>query len=257
MKILLADNDIDRRFKIKLILRKYECVFYEARNADFAFMIMKKEHPDMCLIDYILTGKEGLSNYDIVSRISVEWSLPAIVLLREGMTVARKFPGIEYITFPETDDDKRNFIETIEKLYGSAMVEKKGNTEIPMRKKLEKILIADDEEAIILLLKVLLRGYEIEAASSGVELIDKALEFKPDLIITDVIMPGMSGWKAVREIRKCEELQSIPVIFASGYVKDKEIYEMHRPQGPSYFILKPFMKKELFEVIKKYFIFES
>lgn len=253
MKILLADENIDRRFKIKLIFRKFDCQFLEARNFDTSLKFLSGEKPEICLIDYFLPGSARLSIYDICREISTKFAVPVIVLMPKEIEVSSVELSAKYLSFPDTTEAKENLIKTVEQLFGSSLPLKELTDEFKAGK-LRKILIADDEDTIRFLLKTLLKDYDTEEAVNGLELKAKVFIFKPDLVITDIIMPGISGWKAIREIKENPEFKNMPVIFASGYVKDKEIYEMHRPAGPTAFLLKPFRKAQLFDILKEFFI---
>ncbi|MFH1353164.1 MAG: response regulator [bacterium] len=253
MKILLADENIDRRFKLKLIFRKFDCQFLEARNFDTLLKFLSDEKPRICLIDYFLSGSAQMSIYDICREITSKFSIPVIVLLPREIEVSNVAPATKYLTFPETDEAKENLIRSAEQMLGSPLPVKEIDENVG-RKKLRKIIIADDDNTIRILLKTLLKDYDTEEAVNGLELKEKVPVFNPDLVITDIIMPGVSGWKAIREIKENPEFKNMPVIFASGYVKDKEIYEMHRPAGPTAFLLKPFKKAQLFDILRKFFI---
>ena len=256
MKVILADEDIDRRFAVKLLLRNYDCVIREARNYDILQLLIKEDKPDICVINYLLDGSRGMNIYDMCRELTEGFDAPVLVLLPDNISSEHEISRVRFLSAQGALPASSEILsETIKDLTGSSP-ELKQKALSGDRKKLRKILIADDETAIRKLLGVLLRAYEIEEAADGLELEKKAVLFRPDLIITDVIMPGLSGWKAVRSIRQQEGFKDIPVIFASGYVKDKEIYEMHRPEGPSEFLLKPFNKDSLFQVVKKFFVLD-
>jgi len=76
------------------------------------------------------------------------------------------------------------------------------------------VLVADDQEPIRTMLKMSLEfmGYEVAAAENGRALLTLARERVPDLIITDVMMPEMTGYEALEELRKDEALKAVPVI---------------------------------------------
>ena len=253
MKILLADENIDRRFKLKLIFRRFDCQFLEARNFDTSLKFLSDEKPRICLIDYFLSGSAHMSIYDICREITSKFSIPVIVLLPREIEVSNAALSTKYLAFPETDEAKENLIRSAEQMLGLPLPVKEIDINVGI-KKLRKIIIADDENAVRILLKTLLKNYDTKEAVDGLELKEKVPVFKPDLVITDIIMPGVSGWKAVREIKENPEFKDMPVIFASGFVKDKEIYEMHRPPGPTAFLLKPFKKAQLFDILRKFFI---
>ena len=76
------------------------------------------------------------------------------------------------------------------------------------------VLVADDQEPIRTMLKMSLEfmGYEVAVAENGRALLTLARERVPDLIITDVMMPEMTGYEALEELRKDEALKAVPVI---------------------------------------------
>lgn len=78
------------------------------------------------------------------------------------------------------------------------------------------ILVVDDNESMAELIQDLveLAGYEAEVAFSGLEGLDRAREGMPDLILVDLMMPGLSGWEVYEQLR---EFSSIPVIFVTAY----------------------------------------
>jgi CheY-like chemotaxis protein len=76
------------------------------------------------------------------------------------------------------------------------------------------VLVADDQDPIRTMLKMSLEfmGYEVAVAENGRALLALARERVPDLIITDVMMPEMTGYEALEELRKDEALARVPVI---------------------------------------------
>jgi DNA-binding response OmpR family regulator len=111
-----------------------------------------------------------------------------------------------------------------------------------------KILIAEDEKDIRELIKFSLSfaGFEVVTVSNGQELVDtvKAMETKPDLIMSDVRMPQKTGYEACAEIKKIPELQEIPVVFLSAKGQESEI-QTGLNSGAYEYILKPFAPDEL------------
>ncbi|PIU18710.1 MAG: response regulator [Elusimicrobia bacterium CG08_land_8_20_14_0_20_44_26] len=119
---------------------------------------------------------------------------------------------------------------------------------------MKKILLVDDDTVIREVIRAMLEELgdcEITEAETGKELILKAKASPPDLIICDIIMPGLSGYRAVGELRKEKKLANIPVIFNSASVKDREMHHMLKPQGPCTFMIKPFKFQEFIPLVKK------
>jgi diguanylate cyclase (GGDEF)-like protein len=79
------------------------------------------------------------------------------------------------------------------------------------------LLIVDDELGNLeLLTHILGANYTIYTATNGLNAIEKAIKFSPDLIILDILMPQMDGYQTLAEIKKDEKTQMIPVIFLTG-----------------------------------------
>src|ERR1039457_2247201 len=87
----------------------------------------------------------------------------------------------------------------------------------------EKILIVDDEDANLRLLISCLvpLGYDIGTAGNGKEAVQKAGDFRPDLIILDIMMPVMDGYEACRLIKADQETKNIPIIMVTA-LHDRE-----------------------------------
>ncbi|MDM8547617.1 response regulator [Candidatus Venteria ishoeyi] len=115
------------------------------------------------------------------------------------------------------------------------------------------ILIVDDSPTDAYLVKNILEtnGYKTSEASSGAEGVEKAETLKPDLVLMDVVMPGLNGFQATRKItKKNPATKGIPVIIVSSknMESDKAWGLM---QGASDFLVKPVKQEELLAAINK------
>ena len=88
------------------------------------------------------------------------------------------------------------------------------------------------------------RGYQIHSATDGQEAYLKAIEVRPDLIITDIMMPKMDGWTLVRSLRTRSDLAMTPVIFLSALGSDEDRIQGFR-LGADDYLPKPFRFEEL------------
>jgi CheY-like chemotaxis protein len=107
---------------------------------------------------------------------------------------------------------------------------------------LQRILLADDEPDILEVSKIALEtvgGFEVEVCSSGAELLQLLPEFRPDLIIMDVLMPDMAGPEVLSRVRQLPDYTGIPVIFLTGVADGIELKAL-RDSGAADVILKPF-----------------
>lgn len=116
---------------------------------------------------------------------------------------------------------------------------------------IKKVLVVDDSPTDTHLLTEMLKkhGYTVVTAGTGEDGINKAKTEKPDLVLMDIVMPGMSGFEATRAISKNAETASIPIIICStkGQETDKA---WGLRQGAKDYIVKPISEKVLLEKIR-------
>lgn len=113
-----------------------------------------------------------------------------------------------------------------------------------------QVLIVDDSPTEAHVLKGMLEknGFEVETAENGTEGIERAKTLKPDLILMDVVMPGLNGFQATRQLTKDPETAEIPVIIVT--TKDQETDRVWGlRQGAKDFLSKPISEKTLMEKI--------
>ncbi|MBD1938262.1 hybrid sensor histidine kinase/response regulator [Microcoleus sp. FACHB-68] len=116
-----------------------------------------------------------------------------------------------------------------------------------------KLLVVDDKWENRSILAGLLQplGFEIAEATNGHECLEKTMQFQPDLILTDLVMPVMDGFEATRRIRKSPELAKIIVIATSASVFDFE-QQKSWDAGCDDFLLKPIRSEELLEKLQRH-----
>jgi CheY-like chemotaxis protein len=109
-----------------------------------------------------------------------------------------------------------------------------------------RVLIVDDDPWILRMVSTLLekRGYAISTAGDGEEGLMRADQLKPDLIITDVMMPKLDGWSLVRALRSRPELALVPVIFLTALGGEEDRIKGFR-LGADDYLPKPFRFEEL------------
>ncbi|HFD31818.1 MAG TPA: response regulator [Gammaproteobacteria bacterium] len=107
---------------------------------------------------------------------------------------------------------------------------------------LKKILYVEDEPDIQMIARVALEnvgGFELLVCSSGAEAVEKAASFDPDLLLLDVMMPGMDGPTTLQELRKIPQLKDKPVMFMTAKVQPQEV-EFLKSLNIADVIAKPF-----------------
>jgi two-component system chemotaxis sensor kinase CheA len=121
---------------------------------------------------------------------------------------------------------------------------KKANKKIPL------VLLIDDETPWIEAISVVLRGepYTVLTAKSGDEALEKLHREQPDLILSDVRMPAMSGFDLYEKVREIPKMKSVPFVFMSS-LDDYDARRVAKELGANAYIEKPFDSKEVKNVV--------
>ena len=116
---------------------------------------------------------------------------------------------------------------------------------------MKKILIVEDDDDIreLIAFNLEMSGYGILKCDNGEEAINLAVEHQPDLILLDVMLPGISGFDVCKKIKKNSRLQNIPVIMLTARTDDEDIIT-GLETGADDYITKPFRPKILLARIK-------
>jgi two-component system, chemotaxis family, response regulator PixH len=113
------------------------------------------------------------------------------------------------------------------------------------------ILIVEDSPSELELMSHYLKesGYNVIKATGAKEALDKALSENPDVIVTDVVMPGMSGFELCRSLKKNPATQKVPIVICSS--KNQEIDRLWAMrQGADAYVTKPYTRDQLLRAIK-------
>ncbi|HLB00329.1 MAG TPA: response regulator [Bacteroidota bacterium] len=99
-----------------------------------------------------------------------------------------------------------------------------------VEKKRRKVLLVDDEAGFAELLRDLLEleYYEVVTAENGEEGLEKLKTFVPDVIISDVVMPKMSGFEMFKQVKASRETSSIPFLFITGFQDERVLSEARK-----------------------------
>lgn len=118
----------------------------------------------------------------------------------------------------------------------------------------KKILAIDDEASITRLLKLNLEqtgNYIVQEENDGTKALATAREFKPDLVLLDVMMPEVDGGDVAASIDADPQLKKTPIVFLTAAVKKEELAERGNIIGGYQYIAKPLNVKGVIAVIEK------
>lgn len=114
-----------------------------------------------------------------------------------------------------------------------------------------KILVIDDEEEITDIVETYFEslGYDVVAANTGQAGLKMAAEFKPNLVLLDIMMPDTSGYEVCSELKQMDSMRGVPVVFLTGR-DTREDSGRSFQSGGDMFVKKPFSCERLADIVK-------
>src|ERR687894_842214 len=115
----------------------------------------------------------------------------------------------------------------------------------------KKLLVVDDDASLLLAVSETLRaeGYEVVTARRGADALVRVAESVPDLVISDIRMPGMDGYALVRSLRSAPRTRLVPIVFLTAKDETADRVAGFRT-GVDAYLTKPFESEELLAVVK-------
>ena len=115
-----------------------------------------------------------------------------------------------------------------------------------------RILIADDEPNIVISLEYMLKreGYAVTVARDGVQALEAILRERPDLVLLDVMMPGMSGFDVCQAVRANEAVKDTKILMLTAKGRDTDLAK-GQGVGVDAYLMKPLSTRELARKIRE------
>ena len=209
-----------------------------------------KHKPDMVLLDMVLPKLDG---YDVLQEIKEKsLDIPVIIVSNSGQPVDIKkcfeLGALDYLIKTEFEPE-----EVVEKVNYYFLVKRSKLCDKPGVKKI--MLIEDDKFLRDLCVKKLIQeGFCVEVALEGAEGFRKIETKKPDLVLLDVVMPGMNGFAVLEKIRahKNQAVAKTPVIMLSNLGQDSDVEKANKLGASDYMIKANFSTDDIVEKIRNY-----
>lgn len=116
----------------------------------------------------------------------------------------------------------------------------------------KRILIVDDDQINRgILYEILEDEYELATAETGEAGLDKMIEFGPDLVLLDIMMPGIDGWETLSRLKEDPDAKTIPVIIFTAREHSRG-RQLAREMGAVDYFQKPFEPDELISIVREH-----
>src|SRR5581483_8152997 len=198
--VLVVDDDRYTTYILKGMLIAAGFKVWLAHDSDSALTIAREKKPDLITVDLRMPGVDGLALVEILKHDPETRKTPVVVLsISDDREMAIKAGADAYLSKPV---DLGPLDEAIARLLAE-----KGTRR-------QRVLLVDDDPGIRMICRDVLEGhgYMAREASSG----EEARTFRPDLVLVDVMMPGMDGFQLAQRLRGDRETALTPIIFLSA-----------------------------------------
>jgi len=258
-KILYVEDDPKSRLIIKKVLENTGCQVYDADNGKQGVKMAKDLNPDIILMDIMLPVMDGLEATRQIRKIDAISRTPIIALTAKAMVTDKEqilAAGCdEYIPKPI---DIPHFLKILSQ-YLDTDLSLSTSYSAPQKKPAPEkitppktILAVDDLPQTLIMLEKLLtgKGYRVITAPHGLSALDLLKEHDVNLIISDILMPEMDGYRFCYEVRKDEKTRSIPFIFYSSHYSNKAEIQFGENLGANGYLVRPLEISKLLTTIE-------
>lgn len=267
-KILIIEDDELLLAVLESKLNKEGYDVISARDGEEGLQKIKQESPDLVLLDIIMPKMNGL---EVMKKVQEDKSLappPIIVISNSGQPVeldeARKLGATDWLV--KAAFDPGEVLEKVKKVLKETTKDIKKNM-APQNKNSEestkplkgsgpagvkKILIVEDDRFLrdLLLQKLEIEGFNVSVAIDGETGYKKVLEEKPDLVLLDLILPGIDGFQVLEKIKTIKDF-SAPVIILSNLGQKEDIERGLQLGARDYIVKAHYTPGEIVEKIKQ------
>ncbi|MCS7232612.1 MAG: response regulator [Synergistetes bacterium] len=260
-KIIVAEDDSKIQMVIKGALEKEGYEILLAKDGLEAIKLLQ-ENPDVVSIvtDIAMPRMTGLELVEEIRKNGPNPDIPILMLsahhTKENILKATELGINDFLIKPFSIKD---LVIRLNRMLGKetpTLPPKREETAPPPEKTSnnnfkKKILVVDDSTIILKIIESTLTnaGFHVITSDNGKQALLKAKTEKPDLILTDIMMPEMDGLTLCEEIRKDPYTQRIPIIIVSAKGQKKDVLEALK-RGANGYIVKPFSSKDLILRVK-------
>lgn len=254
-KILIIE---DEEVILNTIAKKLELEGFEVKAAVDGIDGLEKankERPDLILLDIMMPKLDGFGVLEELQGNKELSLIPVIIISNSGQPVeierAQKLGVRDYLI--KADFEPEEVMEKVRKLFSEDdLAANSAKAEI---KNLKKVLLVEDDVMLRNLCsrKLASAGFEVETAFDGEAGLKKVATFKPDMILLDLVLPGIGGFEVLESIRKDQDptIAKTPVIILSNLGQDSDIQKGESLGASDYLIKATVTTNEIVERVRK------
>jgi signal transduction histidine kinase/DNA-binding response OmpR family regulator/putative methionine-R-sulfoxide reductase with GAF domain len=234
--VLVVDDEPELRSVLRSHLERNGYRVLEAGRALEALEIARAEHPDLITMDVGLPDLDGLEAIRLLRQWEDTREIPVVVITGSPGQEINK-AELRHLARPF---DESRLLERVRE----ALASRSPSSE-------PTILVVDDETDVREMLADTLTeaGFRVMTAADGAAALQALRATLPDLVLLDLMMPGMDGYEALRALRGAPETRDLPVVILTGVDSASE-RERAMAAGATVYLRKPVLAKELVQTIR-------
>ena len=253
-KILIIEDETILGELLMQRLGAEGCETFWAVDGETGMEKMREVLPDLVLLDIVMPKKDG---YEVLTEMRADTALkdiPVIVISNSGQPVEIKRIvelGVkDYIVKAQFSPD-----EVLEKVCKYLNRAKRNAKEKSAKKRSSgvKILIVEDDPFLssIAFVRLEQEGYKVSVATDGEKALALLKKEIPDLILLDIVMPGVSGFDVLKAVKADERYKDISVIMFSNLGQEHEIEDSKKFGADDFLVKAKFTPREVLEKIRR------
>jgi DNA-binding response OmpR family regulator len=220
----------DEEVLTQVLSKKLKARGYSVKNApdgEEGLLILRQGGIDLVLLDMMMPKMTG---YEVLEKIKAEnISVPVIIISNSGQPVdiekAMALGASDYIVKAELDPEE--IAGKVKKALSGDKTNDLSEEEKKLHKSGKKVILVAEDDLFLreLCVKKLARvGYQVAEAIDGVQAYEKIVGLKPDLVLLDIIMPGLEGFEILRRVRahQSPDVAATPIIIFSNLGQDAD-----------------------------------
>jgi len=258
-RILIIEDEANNLDVARRIVRGAGHEALTATDGLLGLEIARREHPDAVLVDMLLPKLDGWSVTRAIREEPWAKKIPIIAVSALAMQAdrerAREAGCDDFVTKPYAPAELRvllgKYFTDGSAPKAATRASEPSASGISPAERLGRVRVVDDEPSNVELIVRRLggNGYETLTASNGHDAIAIATKEQPDLILMDIMMPGLDGWQATRLLKGDPKTANIPVVFVTARDRPEDVAQGFEAGGIMY-VNKPVEPVELFARVR-------
>jgi two-component system alkaline phosphatase synthesis response regulator PhoP len=237
-KILIIESDAGFADRVGAALNKNGYVAIVAKDGIDGLKLMNEAEPQLVLLNVSLAD---MDSYELLAKKQEnpdDKKIPLFLVSTQGIPInMRRVPQnsvIEFIMSLHSNED--DILDKVNRYFGHEVVMPEP---IPGAEKRTKVLWVEDDKLIgtILAKKLISSGFDLFHAKTGEEAVEALKQVIPDVVVLDLLLPGMNGFDVLQQINRDASLRNVPTMILSNLSKPTDI-ERAKMLGAKKFLVK-------------------